>query len=622
MLQNLELTESVLAEVIPDLIRKDFLVFCKLELGLDISEMHKVWADTMCSKKDFLIIAPRDHGKLLSDSTEIYVEGRGWITHGEVKVGDNLLHPNGHYTSVLGISPPSLASLLISFSNGVSVVAHPLHEWDVIILGKRELVETRHLPLLLLSGLSVFLPPLSPSLPPSPPPPLRILNVSPTTPEIGRCLQVDSSDGLYLITRSLIPTHNSHFVVRAYAIFNAKYNDFVKDILIIGVDTSSAIDNLDKIKILMNSRPSLSLLLPRDRKRFNTRAEIKLENDTVLKAKAFSSAMRGRHPQLILLDDILNEINSHSEELRKKVRTFFFSVIYPMKDKGTESMRKMGYAPQVGIVGTVQNENDLYFDLMKNDSFLSIRQSALLSEVDKKVLWPQRYSYSDLMKIKAAVGSLVFSKEYCNEPLQDESALFPYSLFDSLKDTSRSYLHEYKDSNPIYYGVDFSVPGTTHGDYTVAVVGEKLPGETLILVGFWRERPLDIKRQIEKITSMCNLFKVTLGNLESNLFQRIYSEHFKNETSLPLRGHVVTASGKNSLFEGVLSFRALFENRKFIFPYKTDVDKAITDLIISEFTGMVRKDGKLGNFRNHDDCVMAMWHMWKASRTVKFSYSM
>lgn len=110
------------------------------------------------------------------------------------------------------------------------------------------------------------------------------------------------------------------------------------------------------------------------------------------------------------------------------------------------------------------------------------------------------------------------------------------------------------------------------------------------------------------------------GLLEANLFQRVYPEHFKKYTNLPLKGHVVTNSGKNSYDSGVLSFRPLFENQKFVFPYKTPSDKEITDQLIREFSGMVRKDGKLGNFRHHDDCVMAMWHMLSASRQTSFSY--
>jgi hypothetical protein len=127
--------------------------------------------------------------------------------------------------------------------------------------------------------------------------------------------------------------------------------------------------------------------------------------------------------------------------------------------------------------------------------------------------------------------------------------------------------------------------------------------------------------QIDKIADMTKRFKVTAGFLEANMFQGVYKEHFKKYTNLPLKGHTVTASNKNSFATGVLSFRPLFENQKFSFPYKTPADKELTDLLVREFAGVCRKDGKLGNFRHHDDIVMALWHLLCAARTVTFSYS-
>lgn len=413
----------------------------------------------------------------------------------------------------------------------------------------------------------------------------------------------------------------SHTVIRGYAAWKAKYDPFVKEILILGSDSASSIENLDKFKEMLKASPSLADLLPRDRKNFNTRAEIRLTNGVTLKAKGFFSPLRGRHPQLILLDDVVNENNSSSEEGRKKVKNYFFAVVYPMKDKGTVHLKAQGYKPQIVMVGTAQNEEDLYHELFKNPTFKGLRQSALVNVDTQEVLWPERYSWADLMQIKVSMGSLQFAKEYCNEPISEDTSLFPPSLFTPMFDYNRSYILDYYGSNPTYLGVDFSVPGEQGGDYTVALAGEKLPENTIILLSVWRDKPEKMSQQVDKIADMTKRLKITNGLLESNMFQRVYSEHFKNYTNLPLTGHTVTHSGKNSYDTGVLSFRPLFENQKFIFPYKTPYDREVTDGLVREFAGMVRKDGKLGNFRFHDDQVMAMWHMLQASREVAFDYS-
>lgn len=413
----------------------------------------------------------------------------------------------------------------------------------------------------------------------------------------------------------------SHTIIRGYAAWKAKYDPFVKEILILGADASASIENLDKFKGMLQESPSLRDLLPVDRKNFNTRAEIRLTNGVTLKAKAFFSRLRGRHPQLILLDDVVNEHNSSSEDNRKKVKDYFWAVVYPMKDKGTEALVAQGYKAQIVIVGTAQNEEDLYHELLNNPMFKGVRQSALVNITDKETLWPERYSWDDLMRIKGAMGTLQFAKEYCNEPITEETSLFPPSLFTSMFDRNRSYILDYDGENQVYLGADFSVPGELGGDYTVVTVAEKIAGDKMVLLSIWRDKPESMARQVEKIAEMTKRFKVTQGLLESNLFQKVYAEHFRKYTNLPLKGHNVTHSGKNSYDSGVLSFRPIFENQKFVFPYKTESDREMTDMLVREFAGMVRKDGKLGNFRFHDDMVMSLWHTLTASRQATFSYS-
>jgi len=413
----------------------------------------------------------------------------------------------------------------------------------------------------------------------------------------------------------------SHVIVRAYSLWKAIHDDHVKEVIILGSDATAAQENLEKLKaLLMESRP-LSYLMPSTKVGYNTMSRLTLANGVVIKAKGMFSQLRGRHPQLIIADDILNEKNSLSSIQREQTRNYFFSVVYPMKDKGTASTRANGYKPQIVVVGTAQSELDLYSELLKNNEFNGIKQSAIINTETKAVLWPERYSWDDLMKIKRAVGSLTFAKEYQNNPLQEETTLFPYSLLKPLCSELDSYVDNYEGKNNVYMGVDFSIPGSVDGDYTVIVIAERISGDSLKLLKIWRARPESMQAQIESIILLCNKFNVTKGFIEDNVFQKVYADYLKKNTGLPLQGHTVTASGKNSQSNGVLSFIPFFENKKMILPYRTEDDKILTDVLISEFSGFIRKDGKLGNFKYHDDIVMAMWHMKLASRTGHFKFS-
>jgi hypothetical protein len=411
----------------------------------------------------------------------------------------------------------------------------------------------------------------------------------------------------------------SHCIARAYPLWKVKYDPWVRDVMLLGADQDSAVENLDKIKSLMEASPYLNHLIPKTRRdNFFSRTEVRLTNGKTIKAKGIGSPIRGRHPQLIVLDDVLNERNTLDPTNRDEMKTYFNKVVVPMKDKGLESDRLKGYRSQIVMVGTAQDYEDLYHDLLENPEYRGVKLKAIIDEETKEVLWPSRYPYDDLVKLRTKVGALVFAQEYQQEPISDETSLFPKSLFKDLLNTDFTYENTFNSNQPVYMGVDFSIPGSLDGDYTVIIVftlepEEEGPGKFRLL-NYYRGKPNSMQEQIHLIELWCQKYGVTLGYLEDNMFQRVYARHFTTSSNLPLKGHTVTGSKKLSKEFGILSFRPLFENGRWILPYKTEEDQTKTDLLISEFTGIRQKKGKIGNEQTHDDIVMAMWHALIAYR--------
>lgn len=417
----------------------------------------------------------------------------------------------------------------------------------------------------------------------------------------------------------------SHCLGRAFPIWKAKYDPWTKEIYILGADQSSAVENLDKVKALMMNTPSLSFLVPKSRlDGVNSRTEMHLMNGKILRAKGYSSPLRGRHPQLIILDDVLNEKNSLTKDSRDRIEKYFFEVVMPMKDKGTATLQGRGFKSQIVVIGTAQDQQDLYHKLLNTSGFTGVKQKAVLNEETGEVLWPERYSYDDLMAIKEQRGSLSFSKEYQNEPLSDDTSIFPPGLFTPLFDTDLSYRLNYEGNNPVFLGADFSVPGTTDGDYTAVFAFEMdLKDKMITPLHYYRAKPESIQEQLTQIEYMCQAYKVTLGYLEDNMFQRVYAEHFKRRTNLPLKGQTVTHAMKGNLQAGLLSFRPILENGRVRFPYKTKRDREMTDHIVKEFNGITQRKGKIGNQTFHDDVAVAFWHALSASRNANpFTYEM
>lgn len=414
----------------------------------------------------------------------------------------------------------------------------------------------------------------------------------------------------------------SYALAKGFPIWKAKYHSrFCKYILLLAAESTFAKKTLGELKNIIRENPRLSYLYPPSPRLYkNTSTEFELTNGVMIEAKSYLSPLRGRHPQLVILDDVLNEKNSLTDDSRNKTDRFFMEVVLPMKDKGTKKQRTAGLRSQIVVIGTAQHYKDLYHKLLANPGFRGRKQKAILDEENQIVLWPDRYSYEDLDTTRKIMGSLGFSKEYLNEPINDDTSLFPSTLFEPLLDHDLSYVSNYDGMNPVYMGVDFSVPGDSAGDYTVIATAEfDTATQTYRLLDYKRWQPTQMNDQTRAIEIDCAAYGVSMGYLEDNMFQKVYSSYFAQK-NLPLKGHTVTASEKNDLAIGVLGFRPLFENSRFKFPYKTDADKAKTDIIIQEFTGLVRHNGKIANMSFHDDIVMAMWHLISASGVRTFSY--
>lgn len=69
-------------------------------------------------------------GKLLSDDTPILTAG-GWKRHGELKVGDRVLNPDGEFIRVTHVFPKCYANIRVHFSDGTHIDCHENHEWVV-----------------------------------------------------------------------------------------------------------------------------------------------------------------------------------------------------------------------------------------------------------------------------------------------------------------------------------------------------------------------------------------------------------------------------------------------------------------------------------------------------------
>lgn len=340
--------------------------------------------------------------------------------------------------------------------------------------------------------------------------------------------------------------------------------------------------------------------------------EVKLKNDCIIKVKSFTAKLRGNHPNSIILDDVLSNQNSLTKQQREDLFNYYAQTIRPMATKNARIL----------FVGTAQHKDDLLHKLGASSSFKFLKLKAYDEETAESI-WPEQLPEHELEDYRKTYGIVSFEKEFQNNPMSDKLSLFPLYILEKCLDERASYVKDYYGSQKVFLGADFSMPGTNQGDYTVISTARMDGNGTLTLLNYdrYRDSPenqdMFVDKQIETISRFCRQFNVTLGMLESNSFQKIYSDFFKKKTNLPLKSNVVTRSGKNSLQSGIPALRILMENGKIKFPYKTAEDRLKTEEIIREFNGLVMtEDGRISNQTSHDDIPMSWLHLLAATHNV------
>ena len=260
-----------------------------------------------------LLALPRKNGKALATDTPVLTTD-GWTTMGELKVGDYVFHPGGYPTRVLAATEvlrdrPCYA---VSFSQGEVIVADADHLWHTNagdcwrIRTTREISESCHTGPLRDSNhsVSVALPlqfpdgvELTIEQPPARSRTRQITECEPTESVPVRCIQVESPDGLFLVGRSLIPTHNSALAA-AIGLFMLCCDDIGAEVIVAAGDRSQAALLHTAAKHFVESSA-----LSKRCQVFRNSIVLPERNSTMICISSEAGTKHGYNPSCVLIDE-------------------------------------------------------------------------------------------------------------------------------------------------------------------------------------------------------------------------------------------------------------------------------------------------------------------------------
>lgn len=323
------------------------------------------------------------------------------------------------------------------------------------------------------------------------------------------------------------------------------------------------------------------------------------KNGARLTGKGFGSSVRGAHPYWIIVDDGLKDNVIYSALQRQKSIDYFHSVIMNMLVPGG----------QICVVGTPFHAQDLYGDLKTKKGWFVIEYPAIFP--NGKVLWPQRWSFKDLMEKKNTQGNIIFSRENLCRPIVSDSSIFPLDILKrSLVRMENYTLVRDRDDFPrkfgkVVVGSDFSISANVGADfYCYPVFGvDEENGMWLLNMEVGKGKTYEEQLQILKGINM--RFRPDVMVFESNVFQQIFTDEAL-KYGMPVVPHN-TGVEKNDLSKGWCALATMFERGMFHIPIGDKNSERIKDMIFEQLGSVAFTDKGLQSVGSHDDICSGFW---------------
>ncbi len=166
----------------------------------------------------------------------------------------------------------------------------------------------------------------------------------------------------------------------------------------------------------------------------------------VIEPEGILSFKRGRHPDIVILDDVLADPTTMLD----------LGVIEKINQRVKEEVLSL---PKEGgfikIIGTAQTPVDFFFDMERNPDFLWGEFPAISNWKSKTVLWEQMFPWKRLMHIRDfEIGEKAFQKEYMIKPVWSADSFFKRSEIEACINPKLENIRKILSKNVIGGGWD------------------------------------------------------------------------------------------------------------------------------------------------------------------------
>lgn len=339
---------------------------------------------------------------------------------------------------------------------------------------------------------------------------IGIENITEIKGETGNCIQVDSPDGLYLVGKLMIPTHNSELCsiqFPAWVIGRDKDRNIIQASYSadLATDFGRQTRNLIASQEYQNVFPDTKLSEDSQAKgKWNTNGR------GAYNAVGVGGATTGKGADFLIIDDpIKNRQDADSEVIRESQWGWYRST----------ARTRLSPEGAIILVLTRWHDDDLAGRILKGDNaslwkIIKFPAIAVEDEPNRKkgqALWANHFTLPILEETRRDLGSYEWSALYQQEPIDEESQEFKRGWFRKI--TAAEV--EAKNTNK-FITIDTAVSQSTSADYT-AIIRNFVDADNRWNIRTWRGKisPLEL---IDMVFNLYQLDRPTKIGIEKTIY--------------------------------------------------------------------------------------------------------
>ena len=356
----------------------------------------------------------------ISKDCPVHTVNRGWIKHGDLKVGDYVISPTGKSVEVLKVLPTVMVDNCFEFSNGDRIICGDEHLWkfhdynnNITRLFTAREVMNREL-YVGNSYLSNFKIPSHNKY-------ISLIDKYKVPSVEGNCITIDSKDGLYLVGENNTPTHNSKssMVTLAFPLW-LLFQDPNVNIMIVtgspklaekfGIQLREYVRELGQYfnVYLSNVKQASTHIMFCDR-------DGKLYRGNIMLASS-GGGITGQDADYLILDDPYTGNDSEfTPSAKKKKIDWVNRVVEQRIEPHTKYCVLHTRWHSQDIIGYYMDKEPDLYDFVVFPA---------IDEDTGEVLWKERYTKEEILKKKEIVGDRVFESVYQQKPIDTTSDFF------------------------------------------------------------------------------------------------------------------------------------------------------------------------------------------------------